>query len=237
MLKGLRGRGPDSTGPRAVRAGRRRHARGARLVQRVGGGRRRRAGCGPSRPGASRRPTTSGASCASGCPTDVPVETVCTVIEGGDADVEVFSVGAPLQIYKHLTDGEAAGASTTACTARPAATAWGTPGWPRSRASTCSTPTPSGPGRTPTSASSTTATSRTTTSSSKRYELRGHRFFTGNDSELLALYLAERLHAGRVHRARPWRTRSATSTARSPTCAPRARGSAWRATASAPCRA
>ena len=80
--------------------------------------------------------------------------------------------------------------------ARPAATASATRASRPSRASTCSTPTRSGPGRSPTSASCTTATSRTTTSSRRLYEMKGHRFFTGNDSELLALYLAHRLEEG-----------------------------------------
>ena len=74
-------------------------------------------------------------------------------------------LGRPLAADLQARDGRrGARASTTACRARPAATASGTRGWRPSRGSTCSTPTRSGRGRSPTSASSTTATSRTTTS-------------------------------------------------------------------------
>jgi glutamate synthase domain-containing protein 1 len=128
-------------------------------------------------------------------PADVPVETVCDVIEGGDPDVEVFSVGQSLQIYKHLTDGEqlaqhyrlhgAPGrhgvGHTRLATESRVDVQHAHPFWARPYADIC-----------------VVHNGHITNYHKLRklYELRGHRFFTGNDSELLALFLAERLEAG-----------------------------------------
>ena len=61
---------------------------------------------------------------------------------------------------------------------------------------------PSGRARSPTSPSCTTATSPTTTGSGAGSEGKGHRFATGNDSEAIAVYIADAARGRRVARGR-----------------------------------
>ena len=194
MLKGLRGRGPDSTGLGLYAPG-----AGTELVVRVW--------CNESDEAAERARLRAEAAwdvedsdyqwgiLRFRVPDSVPVETICTVVEGGDAEVEVFSVGRALQIYKHLTDGEALAdhyglrsapgrhgvGHTRLATESRVDVQHAHPFWARPYADIC-----------------VVHNGHITNyhKLKKRYELDGHRFFTGNDSELLALYLAERLHAG-----------------------------------------
>jgi glutamate synthase domain-containing protein 1 len=194
MLKGLRGRGPDSTGLGLYAPN-----GGSEYVVRVW--------CNESDQAAdaarSRAEAAWGIEAADyewgilrfRVPDSVPVETVCSVIEGGDRDVEVFSVGHSLQIYKHLTDGEALAehyglrgapgrhgvGHTRLATESRIDVQHAHPFWARPFADIC-----------------VVHNGHITNYHKlrKRYELDGHRFFTGNDSELLALYLAERLDAG-----------------------------------------
>ena len=71
-----------------------------------------------------------------------------------------------------------------------------TPGWRPSRWSTSPTATRSGRARSPTSPSCTTATSPTTTGFAAGWRGRVIRFATGNDSEAIAVYIADQLEGG-----------------------------------------
>ena len=128
-------------------------------------------------------------------PTSVSVDEVCRVVEGADSRVEVFSVGRSLQIYKHLVDGALLAKEygiehspgrhglghTRLATESRVDVQHAHPFWARPYADIC-----------------VVHNGHITNYPKLRrlYEMRGHRFFTGNDSELLALYLAERLDEG-----------------------------------------
>jgi methylamine---glutamate N-methyltransferase subunit A len=125
----------------------------------------------------------------------VAVADICREVEGADATVEVFSVGRSLQIYKHVMDGtELARAyglagspgrhgvgHTRLATESRVDVQHAHPFWARPFADIC-----------------VVHNGHITNYHKLRrlYEMRGHRFFTGNDSELLALYLAHRLEEG-----------------------------------------
>jgi methylamine---glutamate N-methyltransferase subunit A len=194
MLKGLRGRGPDSTG--------------LGLYQPVTNGHHTvRVWCSESDDAADA--ARDRAEQAFGIDShdyefgvlrfpvaaSIPISDVCAAVEGVDDRVEVFSVGTSLQIYKHVTDGEelarhyrlagqpgrhGVGHSRLATESR-IDVQHAHPFWARPFADIC-----------------VVHNGHITNYHKLRrlYEMRGHRFFTGNDSELLALYLAHRLEDG-----------------------------------------
>src|SRR5690242_4026149 len=194
MLKGLRGRGPDSTG-----LGLYEPVVNGHLVVRVWCGDDEAA----AEDAAERAHRSLGVAdhdYAGGIlrfrvGADVPVADVCRAVEGEDAHVEVFSVGRSLQIYKHVTDGEELArhyglrgspgrhgvGHTRLATESRVDVQHAHPFWARPFADIC-----------------VVHNGHITNYHKLRrlYELRGHRFFTGNDSELLALYLAQRLEGG-----------------------------------------
>ena len=106
MLKGLRGRGPDSTGLGLYAP----DDDGSSWCASGATSRRRP----PTARAPSARSTAWGVADVTTTSGDPALPRarrraggdVCDVVEGGDRDVEVFSVGHSLQIYKHLTDGE-----------------------------------------------------------------------------------------------------------------------------------
>ena len=125
----------------------------------------------------------------------IPVADICREVEGADAHVEVFSVGRSLQIYKHVMDGEGLARAyglegspgrhgvghTRLATESRIDVQHAHPFWARPFADIC-----------------VVHNGHVTNYHKLRrlYEMKGHRFFTGNDSELLALYLAHRLEEG-----------------------------------------
>src|SRR6476646_3135238 len=181
MLKGLRGRGPDSTGLGLYDPSGNGH-----YVVRVW--------CGDDHAAAE----AAGERAAAAFGVDqhdfdsgvlrfavdaaVPVADICREVEGSDAHVEVFSVGRALQIYKHVMDGEEL-ARAYGLEGSPGRHGVGHahPFWARPFADIC-----------------VVHNGHITNYHKLRrlYEIKGHRFFTGNDSELLALYLAHRLEEG-----------------------------------------
>jgi glutamate synthase domain-containing protein 1 len=198
MLKGLRGRGPDSTGLGLYEPA----ANGSNVV---------RVWCGDDEDAADR--ARERAEAAFGVEASdfafgvlrfrvdaaTPIADVCSAVEDSDDHVEVFSVGRSLQIYKHVTDGEelarhyglhgspgrhGVGHSRLATESR-VDVQHAHPFWARPFADIC-----------------VVHNGHITNYHKLRrlYEMRGHRFFTGNDSELLALYLAHRLEGGETIR-------------------------------------
>ena len=194
MLTGLRSRGPDSTGLGLYEPG----TNGSYVV---------RVWCGSDEAAADaareRAEVAFGIEAhdyASGIlrfrvPTSLTVAEICREVEGDDERVEVFSVGRSLQIYKHVTDGEElarhyglAGSPgrhgvghTRLATESRVDVQHAHPFWARPFADVC-----------------VVHNGHITNYHKLRrlFEQDGHRFFTGNDSELLALYLAQRLESG-----------------------------------------
>jgi glucosamine 6-phosphate synthetase-like amidotransferase/phosphosugar isomerase protein len=194
MLKGLRSRGPDSTGLGLYAP----YANGSYVV---------RVWCNEDEAAAEAAAERARAGLGVGdhdyaggilrfrVPADVPVAEICRAVEGDADDVEVFSVGRALQIYKHVTDGEELArhyglegspgrhgvGHTRLATESRVDVQHAHPFWARPFADIC-----------------VVHNGHITNYHKLRklYELKGHRFFTGNDSELLALYLAQRLEGG-----------------------------------------
>ena len=141
---------------------------------------------------------------------------------GRRGGIEIQSLGRSLEIVKDLGDAERVDARH-GISASAAPTAWATCGWRPSRSSPSPTATRSGPSRSPTSRSSTTASSRTTTASAASCTQEGYRFHTGNDSELIAVYLADKMSRGQSFYDALKDSASTSSTAASPTCSRHAR--------------
>jgi glutamate synthase domain-containing protein 1 len=194
MLTGLRGRGPDSTG-----LGLYEESANGHLVVRVWCG-ENHAAADAARERAVNAFAVEDSDFDSGVlrfrvDATIPVADICREVEGPDAPVEVFSVGRSLQIYKHVMDGEGlarayglAGSPgrhgvghTRLATESRIDVQHAHPFWARPFADIC-----------------VVHNGHITNYHKLRrlYEMKGHRFFTGNDSELLALYLAHRLEEG-----------------------------------------
>jgi methylamine---glutamate N-methyltransferase subunit A len=194
MLKGMRGRGPDSTGLGLYEP----VSNGHTIV---------RVWCGEDEAAADRARErveavlgVESSDFSFGVlrfhvPASTPIVEVCDVVEGSDDHIEVFSAGRSLQIYKHITDGEELArhyglhdspgrhgvGHTRLATESRVDVQHAHPFWARPFADIC-----------------VVHNGHITNYHKLRrlYEMRGHRFFTGNDSELLALYLAHRLEGG-----------------------------------------
>jgi methylamine---glutamate N-methyltransferase subunit A len=194
MLSGLRSRGPDSTGVGLY------HPRDDQHYT-------VRVWCGDAAAAAEEARARADAAFGISDPdyefgvlrfrvaADVPINGVCRAVEEADQRVEVFSVGHSLEIYKHTTDGEELArhyhlasqpgrhgvGHTRLATESRVDVQHAHPFWARPFADIC-----------------VVHNGHITNYHTMRraFEARGHRFFTGNDSELLALYLAERLSAG-----------------------------------------
>ena len=109
---------------------------------------------------------------------------------------EVLSLGHALRDRQGPRRRRDRGRPTTSSTASAARTRSATCGWRPSPTSTSPARTRTGRIRSPTSPSSTTGSSPTTTSGSRRLERSGHRFQSECDSEIIAVYLAERMAEG-----------------------------------------
>ena len=109
--------------------------------------------------------------------------------------------------------------SSTSWTGSPAPTRSATCGWRPSPTSTSPAPTPTGPTRSPTSPSCTTASSPTTSSGGAGSSARGHRFQSECDSEIIAVYLAEKMGEGLSLESRDDARAWTSWTASSPTSA------------------
>ena len=110
--------------------------------------------------------------------------------------MEVLSLGHSLEIIKDLGDAEHGRRSSTTSTGSRARTRSVTSGWRPSPTSTSRAPTLTGRIRSTTSRSCTTASSRTTSSGSTGSSGAGHRFQSECDSEIIAVYLAEKMSDG-----------------------------------------
>ncbi len=115
---------------------------------------------------------------------------------------EVLSLGHALEIVKDLGDAATVAHDYGLGRVRRHARDRPRAGWRRSPTSTSRARTRTGRIRSPTSRSSTTASSRTTTSGAGAWSAAGHRFQSECDSEIIAVYLAEKMAEGALARGR-----------------------------------